>query len=247
MIFVTTSRHAIVRIAAAALAFLGASPSHAAVNRTPQAHPSATYDADSIDADFKTNILHLKGDVLITYGKMTVRADKALATAGGDFKNSRWTFEGNVRINAVPRGSLRSDEAIVEFSDSQLKRATATGKPAEFDQTGEDSNVIAHGHANEIVYEVGEGTVRLSDDAWVTDGRNNITSPVITYNLTEERVQATASQGTERIHVTIDPNEGPKDGKDGSGTNKPKTTAVDPPAATPPPANAASSQSSTPH
>ena len=51
-----------------------------------------------------------------------------------DFKNSRWTFDGNVRINADPRGNLRSDEAVVEFEDSQLKRATATGNPAEFDQ-----------------------------------------------------------------------------------------------------------------
>jgi lipopolysaccharide export system protein LptA len=265
MISFRTSRRAILRIGAAALAFLGAAPLYAAANKTQEERPPEIFsESSSAETDFKTHMLYLR-DVTITYGKMTVRADRATATEGGDFKNSRWTFNGNVRINAVPRGNLRSDEAIVEFKDKQLKRATATGKPAEFDQTGEDSNVIAHGHANEIVYEVGEATVRLSDDAWVTDGRNNITSPVITYSLNDERVQATTSQSTERIHVTIEPNDGPKDGKDGSGTNKAKTAidagkppaaaqtapqpASTPAAATPPasPPPAAASQSSTPH
>jgi lipopolysaccharide transport protein LptA len=167
--------------------------------------------------------MHLK-DVTITYGKMTVRADRALATAR-DFKNSRWTFAGNVRINADPRGNLRSDEAVVEFEDNQLKRATATGAPAEFDQKRTDSDVVARGHANQIVYEVAAGTVRLSNDAWITDGKNDdIRGPVIVYSLREEHVEATTSPGTEsRVHVTIAPNEAPK--VDGAGTNKPKPTA----------------------
>jgi lipopolysaccharide transport protein LptA len=163
---------------------------------------------------------------------MTVKADRALATAG-DFKNSRWTFDGNVRINADPRGNLRSDEAVVEFEDNQLKRATATGNPAEFDQKRADSNVVARGHADQIVYEVGAGTVRLSNDAWITDGRNDTSAPVITYDLREEHVVATTSPGTDtRVHVTIAPNEAPK--VDGAGTNKPKPTTA-PPAADPPP------------
>jgi hypothetical protein len=61
---------------------------------------------------------------------MIVKADRARATAG-DFKNSRWTFDGNVRINSEAQGTtLRSDEAVVEFQDNQLFRATATGSPA---------------------------------------------------------------------------------------------------------------------
>jgi lipopolysaccharide transport protein LptA len=180
-------------------------------------------------------------DVTIKYGKMTVRADRALATAS-DFKNSRWTFDGNVRIDAEPRGNLRSDEAVVEFQDNQLKRATATGSPAEFDQQREDSNAVTHGHADQIVYEVGPGTVRLSSDrhpddrAWVSDGRSDIRSPVIVYNLREERVEATTSSGSSgpdtRVHVTIDPNEAPK--IDGSGTNKPKSSDPPKPQSTPP-------------
>ncbi len=209
-----------------ALALLGTAPVLAAATKTEQARPpEISYDASSMDADVKTHVMHLK-DVTITYGKMTVRADRALATAG-DFKNSRWTFDGNVRINAEPRGNLRSDEAVVEFEDNQLKRATATGNPAEFDQKRNDSDVIARGHADQIVYEVSAGTVRLLNDAWVTDGRNDIRGPLIVYNLREEHVEATTSPGTDtRVHVTIAPNEGPK--ADGGGTTRSKPQAPDP-------------------
>lgn len=219
---------AIVRLSTAALAFLTLVPCLTAATKKDEHPPEISYDAASMEADVKTHVLHFK-DVTITYGKMTVRADRALATAS-DFKNSRWTFAGNVRINADPRGNLRSDEAVVEFEDNQLRRATATGTPAEFDQKREDSNVIARGHANQIVYDVGPGTVRLSDDAWVTDGHNDTSAPVIVYSLREEHVEATTSPdavtrvhgtvpspGDTRIHVTLDPN-GPK----ADGTNKPK-------------------------
>jgi lipopolysaccharide transport protein LptA len=230
----------VARSAVAALAFLSVA-SLGAIAKTEERPPEITYDASSMEADYKTHMMRLK-DVTITYGKMTVRADRALATAS-DFKNSRWTFDGNVRINAEPRGNLRSDEAVVEFQDNQLKRATATGNPAEFDQKREDSNAVTHGHADQIVYDVGPGTVRLSSDrhpddrAWVSDGRSDIRSPVIVYNLREERVEATTSSGSTsgpdtRVHVTIDPNEAPK--IDSGGTNKPKAADPPKPQSTPP-------------
>jgi len=50
---------------------------------------------------------------------------------------------------------------------------------------------------------------------------------VIVYSLREEHVEAITSPGTERVHVTIAPNEAPK--ADGAGTNKPKPTAAVPP------------------
>jgi lipopolysaccharide transport protein LptA len=236
-----STRHRALIRASAILAFLGAAPGlsvPAAKIAESAEPPTISYDASYMDTDFKTQVMHLK-DVTITYGKMTVRADRALATAR-DFKNSRWTFAGNVRINADPRGNLRSDEAVVEFEDNQLKRATATGAPAEFDQKRTDSDAIARGHANQIVYEVAAGTVRLSNDAWITDGKNDdIRGPVIVYSLREEHVEATTSPGTDtRVHVTIAPNEAPK--VDGAGTNKLKPTTAAPTVPTGAPAAAVS-------
>ena len=226
-----STRHRALIKSSAILAFLGAAPglSLPAAKVEESAPPAIYTDASSMDIDFKTQVTHLK-DVTITYGKMTVKADRALATSR-DFKNSRWTFAGNVRINADPRGNLRSDEAVVEFEDNQLKRATATGDPAEFDQKSTNSDVIARGHADQIVYEVAAGTVRLtksgtstSHDAWITDGRNDIRGPVIVYSLREEHVEATTSPGTDtRVHVTIAPNEAPK--VDGAGNKSPPPTS----------------------
>jgi lipopolysaccharide transport protein LptA len=219
-------------VSVTALMFCGALTGVAlAAARAAEEHPAqVTYDAKTMDADIKTHVMHLT-EVTITYGKMTVKADRAFATAG-DFKNSRWTFDGNVRINAEPRGNLKSDEAVVEFEDNQLKRATATGNPAEFDQKREDSDQITRGHAKEIVYEVGAGTVRLSNDAWVADDKGVMTAPEITYDLRQERVEASTTSGSGTggpVHVTIPASETPKldtkpDNK-ADGTNKPNSTA----------------------
>lgn len=220
-----TRHRALLSIGAIALMFLGAAPGITLpAAKSQESHPAdITVEAASSETDFKTHTLHLRGDVLITYGTLTVRSDRAFVTAG-DFKNSRWTFDGNVRINAQPHGNLRSDEAVVEIEDSQLKRATATGNPAEFDQKREGSDLVTRGHAKEIVYEVGAGTVRLSTDAWVLDDKGTMTGPEITYDLRQERVEASTTTGTERVHVTIPANEVPKLD---NGANKPKSTAGD--------------------
>jgi lipopolysaccharide transport protein LptA len=240
----STSSSALARGCAVSFLLLSATPWVMGATKTEEHPPQISYDAASMEADVKTHMIHLK-DVTITYGKMTVRADRALATAG-DFKDSRWTFDGNVRINAVPRGNLRSDQAVVEFEDNQLKRATATGNPAEFDQTRDDSNIIARGHADQIVYEVGTGTIRLSKtpscsrpagcDAFVADGRDDIHAPVIVYSLRDEKVEASTAGGTDgRVHVTIAPGEGPRDG---GATNKARPPQPDSGKPQPPPQSA---------
>jgi lipopolysaccharide transport protein LptA len=140
---------------------------------------------------------------------MRVQADHAHAS-GLNFANSRWTFEGHVRIDAEPRGSLRSDQAIVEFRDNRILRATANGKPAEFEQPRGDSQQVARGHADEIVYDVSQGTVRLSNDAWLSDGVNEISGPLLVYNIRAQRVQAATQPGSDqRIHITISPQSAP--------------------------------------
>jgi lipopolysaccharide transport protein LptA len=146
--------------------------------------------------------------VVISQGAMRVQADHAHAS-GLNFANSRWTFEGHVRIDAEPRGSLRADQAVVEFRDNRIVRATASGKPAEFEQP-RDSQQMARGHADEIVYDVNEGTVRLTDNAWLTDGTNEISGPLLVYNIRAQRVQAATQSGTDqRVHIVIQPQSTP--------------------------------------
>ncbi|HEV3183044.1 MAG TPA: lipopolysaccharide transport periplasmic protein LptA [Steroidobacteraceae bacterium] len=167
-----------------------------------------TVDAASSEVDYRTNTV-VFSQVVISQGAMRVQADHAHAS-GLNFANSRWTFDGHVRIDAEPRGSLRSDQAVVEFRDNRIARATASGKPAEFEQPRGDSQQMARGHADEIVYDVNEGTVRLSNDAWLSDGTNEISGPLLVYNIRAQRVQAAAQSGTDqRVHIIIQPQGAP--------------------------------------
>jgi len=206
-------------------------PKAAAATRQSSPLPTApssqlpiTVDAASSEVDYRTNTLVFT-QVVITQGGTRVQADRAHAS-GLNFANSRWTFDGHVRIDAPPRGSLRSDQAVVEFKDNRIVRATITGKPAEFEQQRGDSQQMAHGRANEIVYDVNEGTVRLSNDAWLTDGQNEISGPLLVYNIRAQKVQAAAQPGTgERVRITIAPQGAPA----GKGRSEPGKPPPNPP------------------
>jgi lipopolysaccharide export system protein LptA len=187
--------------------------------------------AKSSVVDYTNNTLVFT-EVVISQGGTRVSADQAHAT-GLDFVKSRWTFEGKVRIDAPPRGSLRADSAVVEFKDNRIERATAKGKPADFEQTREGSDQISRGHADQIVYDVNDGTLRLSDDAWLSDGQNQISGPNLVYNVRAQRVQATSAPGSgERVHIIINPNS-VRQGK-GDASKSPPATPVPKSPGTPP-------------
>lgn len=214
-------------------------PALAAPAQAPPAQPSPvqqpiSLDAGSTDFDYKTNSVVLR-DVVISQGDTRVQADHARAT-GLNFANSHWTFEGHVRIDAEQHGHLRSDQAIVDFRDNHIARATITGKPAEFEQQRAGSDQVAHGHANEIVYDVGDGTVRLADDAWLSDGQQEISGALLVYDIRQQHLQASAPPGTDqRVHISIAAPPALEGGKvDAQKKAAPAPPAVTPPAVTPP-------------
>ena len=203
---------------------VAASGSGTAVKQQPLVNPQAqiTLDAASSEVNAKTGTVNFIGSpsrpVVLSQGNTRVRADRANTTClkrGGaavtQCANSRWTFQGNVQIDAPPRGSLQSDEAVVEVRDNRIARATVTGNPAEFEQQRADAMGVTRGHADQIVYDVSEGTVRLTNDAWVSlsGGSNDIASQQIVYNIRSEKVQAT-SPGTQGVHITLTPQALPK-------------------------------------
>ncbi|MGB6602676.1 MAG: lipopolysaccharide transport periplasmic protein LptA [Steroidobacteraceae bacterium] len=166
-------------------------------------------EAASWQGDYKSNSFVLN-QVVITQGTTRLQADRAHASglsSGLDFANSHWTFDGNVRIDGERHGSLRSDQAVVEFRDNRIARATVTGKPATFEQQRGNPDQMARGHADQIVWDVGAGTVRLMDDAWLSDGQNEISGPLLVYNIREQRVEASGSPATGggRVHIVITP------------------------------------------
>src|SRR6266436_8229442 len=190
----------------------GAAAAPAPPSALQPGQPPINLDAASTEVDGRTNTL-VFSDVVISQGATRVQADHAHAT-GLNFANSSWTFEGKVRIDAEQHGNLRSDQAAIEFRDNRIARATITGKPAEFEQKRADSDQLARGHAGEIVYDLSDGTVRLADDAWLTDGQNEISGPLLVYNVRAQSIQAAAAPGSDqRVHITITPHVAPGPGK----------------------------------
>jgi lipopolysaccharide transport protein LptA len=190
---------------AAALAVVAlVAPLHAAENSVKQQNISL--DASSSEVDYKKNTVKFK-DIVISQGDIKVEANRAEAEATGlNFKTGNWTFNGDVRIHVEKRGNLRSDQAVIEFRDSQIVKATITGKPAQFEQQRPASDLMARGHAGEIIYQPIEGVVRLADDAWLSDGKNEIRGPLLVYNIRQQHVEAVTKPGGEdRVHITIAP------------------------------------------
>jgi len=183
-------------------------------------------DAASQELDYKTNTVVFR-DVVISQGATRVRADRARAT-GLNFQNSRWTFQGNVQIDAPPRGSLRSDQAMVQFRDDRIAGATITGNPAQFEQPRADDLGTEKGHADQIVYDVSQGTVRLNHDAWISDGRSEMSAPSISYSIREQKLLASSSGASQGVHITITPQAPPKPAPPGHNAPPPRGSSPPP-------------------
>ena len=173
----------------------------------PRASLPISVEAESSDFDYKNGVLVFTR-VRITQGDAQVEADRATAT-GLEFENSRWRFEGRVRIRAEG-GSLASDSATVRFVNNEIQSAEVTGSPATFSQVRGEQR--AEGRAGRIDYDLSTGRVRLAGGAWLSDGSNDITGSTLVYSMREERVVAEAGeQGGQPVRITINPRSPPGD------------------------------------
>ena len=200
---------------------LGVLPAGGTLAAAYDAQAPINLEAASSDFDYRNNTLVFKR-VKITQGDLKVEAEEANAT-GLEFVNSQWTLKGTVRIT-VPDGKLTSDTATVTFRDNQIDRAEIHGTPASFEQRLKESRQLAQGRAQAIVYDVRNGTVQLSGQAWLSDGQNEIRGNKLIYDVGRQRVAANPGE-TEPggVRITINPKELP-------GQKQPT-----PPAEAPPP------------
>jgi lipopolysaccharide transport protein LptA len=164
-----------------------------------------TVEADSTDFDYRNNVLVFR-NVRITQGDAHVEAVQATAT-GLEFENSRWRFEGRFRMTAEG-ATLESDTATVRFVNNEIDGAEVVGSPARFRQQRGDQ--LAEGRADRIDYDLQSQQVRLSGDAWLSDGRNDISGSRLVYGMREQRVLAEAAeQGGQPVRITINPRPAP--------------------------------------
>jgi lipopolysaccharide transport protein LptA len=153
--------------------------------------------ASSLDFDSQKGVVEY-GAVTITQGGIRITADRAVTT-GVDFDDSKWQFSGTVRIT-TPESALASDTAEVRFAGGEIQSAAITGGPATFEQKRNED--LAQGRARQIDYDLKRGTVELAGDAWLTDGKTEITGEKLVYSTANQRV---VSQ--EQVLITIQPGE----------------------------------------
>ena len=162
-------------------------------------------EAVPVDINYKKNTAVLR-DVVITQCATRIEAKEAHVKGGLDFENGEWTVSGDVRITAE-NGKLRSDKAVVSYANNLISRAVVTGAPAQFEQQREDGTT-ARGRAGTISYEPGNGIVSFREDAFLSDGCNELKGQQLRYNIKQQRVegqsQATPGAGG-RITITIQP------------------------------------------
>jgi lipopolysaccharide export system protein LptA len=181
----------------------------AAAAKTParEAQEPILLDAQSSEVSLKTNSAVFT-KVRISQGKTAVTADQGQASQHKnalDFENNLWAFHGNVKIT-MDQGQLTSDEAQITFINKVLTKAVATGKPAAFEQRVEKTGKMAQGKADSIEYDVSNGIVRLSKNAFLSDGQNEIRGEMLKYNVAAQSVIADAAdQGSQRVHIIITP------------------------------------------
>lgn len=154
-------------------------------------------NASTTDFDYQNGRLKFEA-ITITQGEVKITAERAEAT-GLDFKDSSWEFSGTVRIT-MPEAALASDSARVRFSGGVIATAMVTGAPATFQQQRDDQ--LAQGRANRIDYDLQRGSVELDGDAWLSDGKTEMTGGKLVYSTANQRVVS-----RDPVTITIQPNE----------------------------------------
>ena len=180
---------------------------HLLAAATP-AREEITLDATSFEADLHNNSLIYR-KVRIAQGEITISAEMGQTTNGNGqglaFDNSLWVFRGNVKLTTQD-SLLTSDDAEINFSRKALAKAIANGKPALFEQRIAKTGKVAHGRADTIDYDAVKGVVRLSKNAWLTDGQTEISNDSLRYNvLTQSIIAEGSDQGSQRVHIIITP------------------------------------------
>ena len=160
-------------------------------------------DADSSEFDRRNDRLSFTG-LSIRQGELGITADSAEATRL-DFEDSTWTFTGNVIIQSATTRTW-SDTAEVHFLAHRLDTAKLSGRPARFEQQKSGDSGTTQGRAEVMEYELASNLIRLVDNAWVSDGTNEVSGPRIAYDLRREFIIADGDDSGQ-VRMKIKPSE----------------------------------------
>jgi lipopolysaccharide transport protein LptA len=202
-------------LSASLVATLGASlPVFAA--KAPITDADYTWDADVVTSDFRSDTFELRGNVRVVQGPSSIEAQTA---KGRNVRadNSRWTFEKGVRIRTA-EADLFSDLATAGVANGQFVDARIEGAPARFEQLAGSSNRQVRGRAGVIEYDFNTGVVKLSNQVWFSNGKDEFRGDVVIYSVRDERVQINPGGSSNRVRGIIRPTNSAKP-KNNAGAN----------------------------
>lgn len=192
---------------AALLAAVGASPAAMAA-KAPATDAGYTWSADVLSSDFRSDILELSGNVRVMQGPASIEAQTAKGR-NVRAESSRWAFEKGVRIRTT-EADLFADLATAGVVNGQFADARIEGAPARFEQIGGTSNRQVRGRAGVIEYDFNTGVVKLSNQVWFSNGKDEFRGDVVIYNVRDERVQINPGGSSNRVRGIIRPSNGNK-------------------------------------
>jgi lipopolysaccharide transport protein LptA len=164
-----------------------------------------TWNADVVTSDFRTDTLEISGNVIVTQGPTSIQAGAAKANDVRS-ENSRWSFQQSVHI-VTAEAKLQSESASAAIVGGQLARARAEGAPAQFEQRGAREDGQVQGRAAVIEYDFVAGVVKLTDNVWFSNGKDEFRGEVVIYNVRDERLQINPG-GQGRVRGIIRPRQG---------------------------------------
>jgi lipopolysaccharide transport protein LptA len=203
----TFTTHMTKLLTAALMAALCASQ-FAVAATAPSTDAGYTWSADVLSSDFRSDILELRGNVRVMQGPSSIEAQTAKGR-NVRAESSRWTFEKGVRIRTT-EADLFSDLATAGIVNGQFADARIEGAPARFEQIGGTANRQVRGRAGIIEYDFNTGVVKLTNQVWFSNGKDEFRGDVVIYSVRDERVQINPGGSSNRVRGIIRPSNGAK-------------------------------------
>ncbi|HEY0685339.1 MAG TPA: LptA/OstA family protein [Steroidobacter sp.] len=192
------------RALAALLSLLFVAQADAAAT-APTLDETFVYSADVLSSDFRNDTIDVSGNVRVTQGASSIEAQ----TAKGRNMSSdtqRWTFEDAVHIRTA-EAQLESNLATAAVVNGQIANARVEGSPARFEQISAESNREVRGRAGVIEYDFSTGVVKLTNQVWFSNGKDEFRADVVVYSVRDERVQINPGGSSNRVRGIIRPNQ----------------------------------------
>jgi lipopolysaccharide transport protein LptA len=123
------------------------------------------------------------------------------------YEDGEWQFSNGVHIE-FDDAVLDADSATVLFAGNRIKEVHVKGtqgEPARFSHQLKDAPRRNQGRAATIDYDA-SGTLRLAGGTWYSDGRNEVSTASLIYNMNDGSFSnATGPNQSDKVRITIRP------------------------------------------